>query len=884
MFDSVPSAIGINTRNSKDNKNHGKKSIDKNNNTPYPSASASASASTSSFSSPGSQWYYNQSCDHLPPPMSSTSTVPESPAVGRSRSSTRSPIRLSVFGARSRSNTATSSSSSYKSPASSLTSGDSASRRSSQDGRTLSSATSLVSEKEASTAKSFLSRGSRILRRKGSKFSISSTLTLDEEDEMARGSHSASQRMDGVGIFHRSHRSRHSGTRTYSLKQNISDPFDFQHVTHTSPSQLPPMDSCQLDDIVTEFSVIRASQRPGHELKGIRAESLHFQNFSSDNISIKNDASPCTSDSRSQHAHSRPTSSDVRTSPTSPSRLQSHLNSRSVENFSRPVSRLSRQQSPPSMIAPPRSSSKLATPDIPEPSPQTIDALLGLHSTFAVPETLYDDTQEQHLPKLDLPSVFPDVGHTLIPDDDMPVMTRSPSNILAFDLADVPEEDETAMSRNNDARNSTIATSSEPFRFGQSTPRVDFDKPLPAVPSPKQLIPEPLGSPTIPTLHGDSNEAFAQKRWKSNKRRSIFQRPLDDLSWEDDIDYCYEHAAESNSNFDWRRTSFEEVEMKSKLERLTIHASSAADPDTPIAIQNQGSREGSEHSDQNTINASSFSAPSFTTPNYDVTPMTSTSPLPCVQIDTLSQADYFRDEHVPILSSPFGDDIVSSQAYHGLIPIDQKVDENYPLYAHVQVDEPFDSPRGSCSEISKCNSEESIILSRAASVARKHRSSLSTTSVPELVHSSNCSHSALDRDSVCSAGEQHPQQQTKETLPAPTLSPVPRPRPITTHQRSKSLARELTQRSNPSISPNSIDSYTSGISSAPTMPYHDRAKSVSALDLRQPTSPVKSKAPEPRKRSATITRGSSGRRARKSYSLFPTAAAAAPAPVAPASR
>ncbi|PGG98995.1 hypothetical protein GX51_06492 [Blastomyces parvus] len=873
MFDSVSSAISINTNNNKNS--HGKKSIDRNNTLP---------ASISSFSPPpGSQWYNNQSCDHLPPPpMSSPSPVAEPPAVARSRSSTRSPIRLSVFGARSRSNTATSSSSSYRSPASSMTSGDTASRRSSQDGRTPSSSTSVASEKEASTTKSFLSRGSRILRRKGSKFSISSTLTLDEEDEMARGSHSASQRMDGLGIFYRSHRSRHS--ETHSLKQNISDPFDFQHVTHTSPSQLPPMDGCQLHDIVTEFSVIRASQRPGHELKGIRAESLHFQNFSSDNISTGNDASPSLSDSKSQHAHSRPTSPDVRTSPKSPSRLQSHRNSRSVENFSRPVSRLSRQQSSPSMIAPPRSSSKLATPDIPEPSPQTIDALLGLHSTFAVPETRYDDAQEQHLPKLDLPSVFPDAGHALIPEDDMPVLARSPSNMLAFDLADVPEEDETATSRNNEARNSIVPTSSEPFRFGQSTPRLDFDKPLPAVPAPKELVPEALGSPTIPTLRGDSDEAFSQKKWELNRRRSIFQRPLDDLSWEDDIDYCYEHAAESDSNFDWQRTSFEELEMKTKLERLTIHASPAADTtDTPIAIQIQGSQDGSEHSDQNTINASSFSAPTFTTANYDVSPITATSPLPCVQVDTLSQADYFRDEHVPIMSAPFGDDMVPNQAYHGLIPTDQKVDENYPLYSHAQVGEPFDSPRGSCSPISKCNSQESIILSRAASVARKHRSSLSTTSVPELVHSSNCSHSAVDRDSVSSAGEQHqpqPQQQTKESMPTSTTpSPGPIPRPITTHQRSKSLARELTQRPSPII-----DGYTSDISSVPTMPYHDRAKSVSALDLRQPTSPVKAKAPETRKRSATITRGPSGRKARKSYSLFPTAAAAAPAPVAPASR
>lgn len=676
-----------------------------------------------------------------------------------------------------------------------------------------------------------------------------------------------------------------------ALKKNISDPFDFQHVAHTSPSQLPPLDSPRLHDIATEFSVIGASQRRANELRGIRADNLHFQNFSSDNISTKNDASLCTSDSKSQYAYSPPRSPDPRTSPKSPSRLQSNRNSRSVENFSRPVSRLSRQQSSPSMIPPPRSSSKLATPDIPEPSAQTIDALLGLHSTSAVPETRYDDTQEPHLPKLELPSVFPDVGNALTADDDMLVMARSPpSNIHAFDLADVPEEDETTASRNSEARNSAFLASSEPFRFGQSTPRVDFDKPLPAVPPYRQLIPESLGSPTIPTLLGDSDEAFTQKTWESNKRRSMLQRPVDDLSWEDDIDYCYEHAAESNSNFDWQRTSFEEPEMRAKFGRLAVNAHAAGD----APKSNVGTEKPAEpmENNENQENASSVSVPSFTAANYDVSPITVTSALPCVQDDhPLSQADYFRDRHVPILSSPFGDNMmmVPNQAYDGLTPSDQKIDEHhhYSLYSQAQVDESFDSSRGSCSPISKCNSQESIILSRAASVARKHRSSLSTTSVPELVHS--CSDSAVDRDSMSSVGEQQQQQQSKQSLPSP--SPFSRPHHIaiaiaTHHQRSKSLARELTHRPIPITSPNStVDGYNSDVSPAiPTMPYHDRAKSVSALDLRQqqqqPTSPMKARGPETRKRSATIvSRGPSGRRARKSYSLFPTAAAAAAAAV-----
>ena len=57
-------------------------------------------------------------------------------------------------------------------------------------------------------------RGSRILRRQGSKFSISANLTLEEEDEMGKHSDKSrdTDRRDGLGIFQR-HRSRHSDTR-----------------------------------------------------------------------------------------------------------------------------------------------------------------------------------------------------------------------------------------------------------------------------------------------------------------------------------------------------------------------------------------------------------------------------------------------------------------------------------------------------------------------------------------------------------------------------------------------------------------------------------------------------------------------------------------------
>lgn len=127
----------------------------------------------------------------------------------RARSNTQSPKRRSVFGGRSRSNTSTSTLSSHQSPATSMTSNDISSRRSSQDGHTVLPAGHPPSDKQERVAKSIFSRSSRILRRQGSKFSISSTLILDEHDE----SGGEKQKLDVPDLFHRSHKVRHSDTR-----------------------------------------------------------------------------------------------------------------------------------------------------------------------------------------------------------------------------------------------------------------------------------------------------------------------------------------------------------------------------------------------------------------------------------------------------------------------------------------------------------------------------------------------------------------------------------------------------------------------------------------------------------------------------------------------
>ena len=112
----------------------------------------------------------------------------EHSAHSRSRSTafTPAPRRHSIFSGRSRSNTTTSTTS-LGGP--------------SQDDRTAPTPV-MRSERPESTTKSFFSRGSRILRRQGSKFSISAT--LDEEDETERDKSMS----DVPEFFGRRHKSR----------------------------------------------------------------------------------------------------------------------------------------------------------------------------------------------------------------------------------------------------------------------------------------------------------------------------------------------------------------------------------------------------------------------------------------------------------------------------------------------------------------------------------------------------------------------------------------------------------------------------------------------------------------------------------------------------
>lgn len=154
--------------------------------------------------------------DSEPKQRPPSSDHPEHAFHIRSRSSVhaQSPRRLSVFSGRSRSNTTTSTTSSRRSPASSMTSAETLSKQSSHDERP----GAAPAAKQENVAKSIFSRGSRILRRQGSKFNVAAT--VDEEEEVGK----ITQKFEVIDFFHR--KARHNDNRKslsfYSFALQVS--------------------------------------------------------------------------------------------------------------------------------------------------------------------------------------------------------------------------------------------------------------------------------------------------------------------------------------------------------------------------------------------------------------------------------------------------------------------------------------------------------------------------------------------------------------------------------------------------------------------------------------------------------------------------------------
>ncbi|CAK7238725.1 MAG: hypothetical protein STHCBS139747_000143 [Sporothrix thermara] len=364
-------------------------------------------------------------------------------------------------------------------------------------------------------------------------------------------------------------------------RPQISGPYNFQHLTHTQKEQLPNLQRGSRVALQSEFVMAQSLAAPADgSLSGIQAESIQFPNFSSEALSVNEEAVSPTAPRRYQmRPHASSVSSVYPSRPLSQSRSQDQLRGppprpprspMETPSFFPPIppprlsSRASIQSSSDtdSMTSPktqrPRTSgdnrhSKPAAypiPDMPRPP------LMHAHSYSADMNLSYkmDTRRFSQMPDV---IIDPSVAASTIPDDSNWPLAAAPSaSTTTFDiLPGVPEEEEQVLNPQTSMHKSrmSVASNASSLRKSLSLPML-------------QQFPQPGQSSTAqrpPSAASDTLGGFDFMAAQRSMREAVY---LDDddavdslakANWEDDIDYCYEHEIEADCEYAWDRSSID---------------------------------------------------------------------------------------------------------------------------------------------------------------------------------------------------------------------------------------------------------------------------------------------------------------------------------------
>lgn len=483
-----------------------------------------------------------------------------------------------------------------------------------------------------------------------------------------------------------------------------------------------------------------------------------------------------------------------------------------------------------------------------------MDEYLGLNSQLSMPDYPYVHSEEVELPRMNGAEVFySDAAYQRSEDDAQ--LAAAVINSYLSDLEDVPEEEDQEEDEQEEQKtkdNSPVEPAppkplpkdnaeTKPLPIALPQPAPISRQSVVVVQDPKLSFSEDLMSPTLPqfrqTMHS-SPLSPASDVQPVNRDGGFVEFST---SWDEDIDFCYEHAAEADCDFDWNRRSLDMAKSPVKdvvsgmNKRLTVVNS------LPLSIPH-------------TPELEPGSAQSILTRSHEaITPLS----------EGTTPSEFFPAKaHLKLQTNEIGE-----PSYEEFIAVQDDSDGQfhyYPQRRSYSVDLPV-SPRSSYSPISKCNSQESVMLSRAASIVRKHRSSTSTTSVPDLVPSANSSRENTTRESI---------ESTEQATSAPVSEP-PRPA-FSYHRHVKSLAPEINLFSNIAAARGngSIDVIVDMPYplASPVSPIHDRTKSASAADHHK-NMKIHQRSEGAPAASRPISLAQK-RKSRAGYSLFPTGVAA----------
>lgn len=656
------------------------------------------------------------------------------------------------------------------------------------------------------------------------------------------------------------------------IKHDISKPYNFQHLTHTHAKQVQELKRASHNELVTGFFAIRASQAPQQELKGIRAENLENKAPQSES-SPQDLTDPVTPPSKS------PTRSQYHRSNSSFSPSGSLKYSRSIENFSQPSPGAYKAPTSP-LGPPPRVSSRLFRHDqfkCNQEGPAPEDS--------AVTSCQKSSPIVGNVSQVDDSYNFSNAPHAVTTPDETALTLRSfPFGSSGTELADVPEEDEHCLKR---------LSSGSGLRHSRSFPNprslsYRHSQTLPPITAGEQHS-MPFDGPTInddplPCIDQPFDDVPVRPRY--SRRVSVGPKGID-ASWEEDIDYCYEHAAEADCEFDWESVPRDDekrdslnakqassLNVESTLDDLINEYENICSPKSDrkdaqiylspadtISLQNlpplQTLMPDLVHSSANSARSPNSSIPSALTP-AQLFPTAQSVSLPAKNTKNFDFSPSF------LIPKDYESQMLQGDLYENILGEEHIPEHHYPVHdlSFDSISSRDDSPRSSGSPISKCNSQDSIMYTSVLAM-RRARKADSVGSLPDLVHSKACQ-------------ERYNDQQSSQVIPVPSSdSDFDAQNSKGQHRRSQSLAADIARQSmlQKAASYSNLNDKQDAFPSvilAPTK-RRDRANSDAAARILNVSSQP-SETTGPRKRSASsgsALSGSSQRSSRASYTLFP---------------
>ena len=622
---------------------------------------------------------------------------------------------------------------------------------------------------------------------------------------------------------------------------------------------------------------------PRRELRGIKTKNIQQGIYFSE-------ASASETSSPPQTGHSDLLPDNINQSQTnsineldSPLPTRNLASKRSIDNFSQPRSSYhTAQNSPTSPL--PRWSSRHIAPDF-----------FTFHDspTNVVPESEIPFEEpgphDCSSPAWNQESYDPFVPHAVTTPDDTALSIRPPPfSLIRTELAGVPEEDEISEGKRNSMTTSIIrpVTPASSLRHAKSFPSIRS--------SPSRwsdVLPPPLedGDSVFYDEHRNSskaplsgiNEQKEEVPFQSSSPGRISLRKEE--SWEEVIDFCYDHEAEADCNFDWGLASRHapltnaharpmegsslDGEGKSNTRKARTSSNASAGHDIVIPKRSSSLYSSSALPSEilqtlpelqpSTVHSVESSFSSIPEANYPLPPQST----PPTNVPTV------EDKAWPIVAPTtplvMAEDTTSDyEDFYARMLASQTTSNNQLLFRTGRVDGSTisNSPRSSRSPISKSNSQESFWHSQAGAVASRHRNTGSIGSLPDLVHSVSNDRS----DSVNEQLGDHSSSLSASDALANT----------TQHQRRPSLAKDVALKSILS------KKTTCDAGEVPDMPppmymaYRDRANSdttpfVGSAAIPPPPQPhVTTRMRSPSSTSSLLSRKSN----RASYSLFPAPA------------